>query len=42
VLAKARSRRRLGDALHRALETLTGERGGARDLVVDVDPYQLL
>jgi primosomal protein N' (replication factor Y) len=42
VLVKARARRRLGDALRRTLDALAEERGGTRDLVVDVDPYQLL
>jgi primosomal protein N' (replication factor Y) len=42
ILLKARARTRLGDALRRTLDALSSERGGTRDLVVDVDPYQLL
>lgn len=42
VFVKARARGRLGDALRRTLDALAAERGGTRDLIVDVDPYQLL
>jgi primosomal protein N' (replication factor Y) len=42
ILLKARARRRRGDALRRTLDELAGEKGGTRDLLVDVDPQQLL
>jgi len=41
-MLKARARRRLGDALRRALDELAIGKGGTRDLTIDVDPLQLL
>ena len=42
VLLKGRARRRLGAALRKTLDELAAEKGGIRDLIVDVDPLQLL
>ena len=42
ILLKAKGRRRLGATLARALGELRDARGGTRDLIVDVDPIQLL
>lgn len=42
ILLKAQARGRLNDALGRTLDDLSVEKGGTRDLIVDVDPQQLL